>query len=105
MMAGWRAIPLTEDFGFRFLGHLAGSEMLMPEPFGKAMGYWRKPEHAEFGDRNAENLFNACTWALKGLALNRIIPVQLALTSEFQREFSGGKVIDVESKDLPELEN
>ena len=101
MMAGWRAIPLSEDFGFRFLGSLAGSEVLMPDPHSKAMQYWRKPEHPEFGDRNAENLFNACTWALKGLALNRIIPVQLGLTAAFQKEFSGRKVIDVESDDLP----
>lgn len=69
-----KAVPITANDGFAFMGMLYGRDLFSPRQFTAATDEWRNPQHEVFREeRNMWSLYNCCTETLKTTPPGRVM--------------------------------
>ena len=70
-----KTVEISDEFGYRTLGSLAGNEILMPTELNEAYRQWKEPQYESFKPRTAYSLYNAVTCGLRDVAPHRTFQV------------------------------
>ncbi|OGV68089.1 MAG: hypothetical protein A2283_18805 [Lentisphaerae bacterium RIFOXYA12_FULL_48_11] len=70
-----KTVEISDEFGFRTLGSLAGNEVLTPTELNEAFRQWKEPQYESFKPRTAYSLYNAVTCGLRDIAPHRTFQV------------------------------
>ena len=71
MQGHMKACGLTDIEGYRFIGEALGKELLTATVANACLSEWRQAQYAEFAPRNLWSLYNAGTFALKRVPIDR----------------------------------